>query len=48
MRLEQLYYFEKIYEEKSMSKAAEKLFVLQLQIWKKNLACSCLSDSAKG
>ena len=27
MRLEQLYYFEKIYEEKSMSKAAEKLFV---------------------
>lgn len=29
MRLEQLYYFQKINEEKSMSKAAEKLFISQ-------------------
>lgn len=29
MRLEQLYYFEKIYDEKSMAKAAEQLFVSQ-------------------
>ena len=29
MRLEQLYYFAKIYDEKSISKAAEQLFVSQ-------------------
>lgn len=29
MRLEQLYYFEKIYDEKSMARASEKLFVSQ-------------------